>query len=73
MLRNIFSSTQGAYIRQISVRHDLVSDEGMNSVVDSILVNPGVQQWLAGNTPDWRPEFQEYIRERLALLCNEVE
>ena len=68
LLRNMFSSTQGAYIRQLSVRYDPEDAEGIGSVLDSLLINPGAQEWLERNTPDWRPEFRAYVEERLASI-----
>lgn len=68
LLRNIFSEIQGAYIRQLSVGHDPLDFEGSERVIDEILVNPGTQEWLANNTPDWRPAFREYIDERIAVI-----
>ena len=68
LLRNTFSSTQGAYIRGLSVRHDPEGAEGTGGVVDSILVNPGAREWLDQTEPDWRPEFREFVAERLAAI-----
>jgi len=66
--RNIFSSIQGAYVRQVSVAHDPLKLDGLAGVVDSILVNRGVQEWLENIEPDWRPEFREFVYERLAAV-----
>lgn len=68
LLRNLFSSSQGAYIRQISVRNDPNDSEGIGELVDSFLVNPGVQEWLKKSTPDWRPEFREFVNRRLTAI-----
>jgi hypothetical protein len=72
LLRNTFSSTQGAYIREITVRHDPDGAEGMGSVVDSLLVNRGAREWLEQSEPDWRPEFREFVAERLAAVQQEA-
>ena len=68
LLRNMFASTQGGYIRQLSARLDPADSDGIGGVIDSILVTPGAQEWLAVNTPDWRPEFREFVDERLAEI-----
>jgi len=68
LLRSTFSSTQGSYIRQLSVRHDPQGLEGIGGVIDSILVNPGAREWLEQIETDWRPEFREFVAERLAAI-----
>jgi len=68
LLRNTFSSMQGAYIRELSVHHDPHGSEGTGSVIDSILVNPGAQEWLERIEPDWRPEFRDFVAQRLAAI-----
>jgi len=68
LLRNILSSIQGGYIRQLSVEHDPMKFEGSARVLDEMLVNPGVQEWLAENEPDWRPLFREFVDKRLAAI-----
>ncbi len=68
LLRNTLSSMQGAYVRQLSVRHDPHGSEGIAGVVDAILVNPGAREWLERAEPDWRPEFREFVAERLAAI-----
>ncbi len=73
LLRNMLSSLQGAYIRQLSAREDPNDSTGIAGVVDSILINPGVREWLARNSPDWRPEFQAFVAERLRIIEAEEE
>ena len=68
LLRNTFSSIQGAYIRELSVRHDPHGAEGTGGLIDAILVNPGAREWLERLEPDWRPEFREFVAERLAAI-----
>ena len=68
LLRNIFSAMQGGYVRQLSVVHDPGGFEGMARVIDEILVNRGAREWLENNEPDWRPEFREFVDERLAAI-----
>jgi len=72
LLRNMFSSSQGGYIRQLSARLDPDDSEGIGGVIDSLLVNPGAQEWLAKNAPEWRPEFREFVNERLAASKREA-
>jgi hypothetical protein len=73
MLRNIFSEMQGAYIRQLGTLHDPRRLEGTKRVIDDILRNRGVRQWLETFEPDWRPEFKEYIDQRLSAFESEEE
>ena len=68
LLRNIFSSMQGAYIRHLSLTNDTRGFDGSARLLDEILQNPGVREWLAGRRPDWRVEFHELVDERLALF-----
>jgi len=68
LLRSTFSSTQGAYIRQLSLRHDPHGSEGLGGVIDAILVNPGAREWLERSETDWRPEFREFVAERLTAI-----
>ena len=35
-------------------------------MLDELLASPGVREWLATNQPDWRPEFESLVEERLA-------
>jgi hypothetical protein len=68
LLRNIFSGMQGGFIRQISVDHDPEQFDGGARILDELLMNPGVREWLEKNTPDWRPEFQSFVDERLDIV-----
>lgn len=65
LLRNIFSATQGAYIRLLRVGANAPELESTAIVIDMLLGNPGVRQWLEKARTDWRTEFREFIRERL--------
>jgi len=68
LLRNIFSEMQGAYIRQLSVEHDPLEFEGTTRVLDEILVNRGVREWLESNEPDWRPAFRKLVDLQLEAI-----
>ena len=68
LLRNIFSASQGAYVRLLSVEHDPRDFEGFARFIDEILVHRGVREWLENNEPDWRPAFREFVDERLAAI-----
>ena len=68
LLRNFFSSMQGAYIRHLSIDNDTRGFEGSARVLDEMLQNPGVREWLMGKRPDWRPEFLELVEQRLAVF-----
>jgi len=66
LMRNLFNSMQGAYIRQLVMEHDSNQFEGGKLLLDDFLANPGVREWLDINTPDWRPEFKALVAARLA-------
>lgn len=68
LIRNIFSSIQGSYIRHLLVDHDPQEFEGGMHMLDDLLKNPGVQEWLAGHEPDWRLEFRALVDSRLAEI-----
>jgi hypothetical protein len=68
LIRNVLSSFQGAYLRQLSVGGDPLEFEGAARLIDSIIDNPGVRVWLKKNETDWRPEFRDLINKRLAEL-----
>ncbi len=65
LMRNLFNSIQGAYLRQLVMEHDSRHFEGGKTLLDDFLVNRGVREWLESNTPDWRPEFRTLVEERL--------
>lgn len=68
LMRNVFSEMQGAFIRQMSVEYDSEAFSGNTRILDSLLKNPGVREWLESSDADWRPEFEEFVRERLAAF-----
>lgn len=71
LMRNMFSSMQGAYIRQLSVEHDPHGFAGSARLLDDIVRNRGVQEWLDKSDMDWRPEFREFIGQRLQAIQQE--
>jgi len=68
LMRNMFSEMQGAFIRQMSVNYDATAYAGNTQILDSLLKNTGVREWLEFGDADWRPEFAEFVRERLAAF-----
>lgn len=66
LFRNLFSAIQGSYIRQLAVGGDPERLEGIRKPLDALLRNPGTHQWLEEVEPDWRPEFAEFVAERVA-------
>lgn len=72
LLRNIFSEIQGGYIRQLSVEHDPLEFEGSTRLLDEMLLNRGVQEWLEKNEPDWRPAFRKLVELRLEAIKQQV-
>lgn len=68
LLRNIFSETQGVYVRHISMRKALHEFESSAQIIDELLSHKGVREWLEVAAPDWRPGFREFVEQRLALI-----
>ncbi|NQV71036.1 MAG: hypothetical protein HQ498_13500 [Pseudohongiella sp.] len=68
LVRNIFSETQGAFIRQLSIDHDPSGTTGLSLVADGLLKSPGIREFLRGRELDWRPEFKLFVDSRLAIL-----
>jgi len=68
LLRNILSEIQGAYIRHLSIEHDPTDFEGSARVLDEILLNRGVREWLQKAEPDWRPAFRKLVDLRLEAI-----
>lgn len=69
MVRNLFSEVQGAYVRQQSVYHDPSGNDSLAKLVDENIAPPGVQQFLQEVEPDWRPEFKQFVNDRLEILA----
>ena len=42
--------------------------DDLGKLVDSIIVSPGVQEWLTLMDLDWRPKFLVFVDERVAAL-----
>ena len=68
LLRNVFAEIQGAYVRHIRVNRSPEDFEGSQRVLDELLVNRGVQEWLQSTEPDWRPTFRDLVDRRLEAL-----
>ena len=66
LFRNLFSSIHGGYIRHVAFDATEQDLSGPVAVLDSLVRNPGVRQWLTVAEPDWRPEFAELVKERSA-------
>jgi hypothetical protein len=71
LMRNIFSSMQGAYIRHLSLGHDPDEFAGSVRMLDEILQQRGAREWLETNNPDWRSEFQALVELRLETFKEE--
>ncbi len=71
LMRNVFSSMQGAYIRHLSLGHDPDEFAGSVRMLDEILQQRGAREWLETNNPDWRLEFQELVELRLEAFKQE--
>jgi len=71
LIRNIFSSMQGAYIRNLTLQHESTEVSGSVRLLDEILRHRGVREWLQTNRPDWRSEFSELVDLRLEAINQE--
>lgn len=69
LMRNIFSEIQGAFIRQQTVSHDPAGVHGSTVIIDGIIANRGVREWLERTEADWRPEFTEFVNSRLVVIA----
>ena len=65
ILSNMFSEFQGAYIRQLTYRHDPADFEGSMRMLERLLVQPAIRAWIRRAKPDWRPEFSTMVAERV--------
>ena len=65
LLRNIFGALQAGYARHLKFDSDETDFENNIQMIDSMISNPGVREWLDRNQSDWRPEFLELIQGRL--------
>ena len=59
---------QGAYVRHLSLESEPGDFDGTTRVLDELLANPGVREWLEANDPDWRPEFQQLVDSRIEVI-----
>jgi len=65
ILSNVFSALQGAYVRQLTYGNDPENFSGSERVLDSLIRQSSVRDWLARNDPDWRPQFAAMVRSRV--------
>lgn len=68
LFRNLLSPIQAGYVRDLAIAGDPERFEGTTRTLDNLLRNPGIQQWLTDNQPDWRPEFAELVASRIAAF-----
>jgi len=68
LLRSIFSAIHGAFIRQQSKSHDPEGTAGIAKIVDETLRAPGAREYIAGADVDWRPEFKQFVQQRLEVV-----
>ena len=71
IVRNVFSEIQGAYIRQWSIDHDPNGFLGLAKVVDQTISCAGVQELLKVAEVDWRPEFRNFVFDRLEIIAGD--
>ncbi len=67
ILGNVFSSLQGAYVRQLTYKNDPANFAGSERTLDSLIKCRGVREWLSHSNPDWRPEFAAMVKQRIGL------
>ena len=72
LFRNLLSAIQGGYVRQLALGGDPEHFEGTAKMLDTLLRNPGIHQWLEDIEPDWRPEFAELVAARIKELKQAV-
>jgi hypothetical protein len=63
LFRNLLSAIQGGYIRQLTMGGDSEQLEGTKQMLNTLLKNPGVRQWLEEVETDWRPEFAKVVAD----------
>ena len=68
LMSNTFGAFQEAYLRTLTIGGDPLEFRGSARLIDTILDNPGARIWIERHEPDWRPEFQRFIEERLATI-----
>ena len=68
ILGNVFSSLQGAYVRQRTYKNDPANLAGSERMLDSLIKCRGVREWLSKSDPDWRPEFAAMVKQRVGLF-----
>jgi hypothetical protein len=73
LLRNIFAAFQGAYVRHRSIGDDPDELRGVARMIESILENPGVQSCFERIDADWRPEFRDFVNERISAINERAE
>lgn len=65
LMRNVFMAIQGAYIRQMTLGEGPLEGSAPDRIVDELISNAGVREWLASGDFDWRPSFRNFVDERL--------
>ena len=73
LMRNTMNSLQGAYQKHLAMGGDPKDFEKVGSLIDSIIGNPGARRWIASVEADWRPQFREYVDQRIAALDSKNE
>lgn len=68
LMRNVLIAFQGAFLRQRWFDSDPLRFAGAGKLLDSILTSPGTRAWLEQGEFDWRPEFRDFVDERLAKV-----
>ena len=65
LIRNTFSDLQVSFVRNQHVGNDMIVSTSFLYIVENLLANPGVREWLQRSQVDWRPEFRAIVDEVL--------
>jgi len=72
LMRNMLTEFQVSIIRSMVLDPQGTSLTGGAIKLDWLLVNPGVREWLASSSFDWRPEFEAILAASLARVEQSV-
>lgn len=63
LFRNLLSSIQGVYIRQMTMDPNAANPDGTRKTLAALFTSPGIRQWLEEVETDWRPEFARLVED----------
>ena len=68
LMRNVLSEFQASIARSVALDPQGITLTGGTVKLDWLLANPGVREWLACSSFDWRPEFEAVLAASLARV-----